>query len=353
MLVRRLLSCSFLYGTFLNAATIKTTYTFTVAERELMLAKVQAPPGPARAEITQLAQIFRAHIVDVGEETFTMAVTGDPGKMAAFQKVLTKFGLVQIARTGRIALKRGENMFSGNAGFNVSEEEAASSSVRHLGATSTPASSPGDPGNDVYSASVDENNGVWNISNILDAAYTPSGHGFEPYTLSIDVQDVPGVLNQVTGVISRRGYNIQSLAVGNAEKEGMSRITMVVPGNSPSIKNLTKQLLKLVYVASVTELDKVPHVARELMLVKVACSAAQRGEVMELSRIFHASVCDVSRSTITLEVVGKEAKMRALQEVLQTYGIMEIARTGRVALERESGVDTRYLSGMAGSRVML
>lgn len=318
-----------------------------------MLVKVQAPPGPARTDITQLAQIFKARVVDVGEETFTMAITGDPGKMAAFQKVLTKFGLLQIARTGRIALKRGENRFSGNSGFNLSEGETASSPARPSNSMSGQVLLPEDPANDVYSASVDGNNGVWNISNILDAAYTPEGRGFEPYTLSIDVQDVPGVLNQVTGVIARRGYNIQSLAVGNAEKEGMSRITMVVPGNSPSIKNLTKQLLKLVYVASVTELDKIPHVARELMLVKVACTAAQRGEIMELSRIFHASVCDVSRSTITLEAVGKEAKMRALQDVLQTYGIIEIARTGRVALERESGVDTRYLSGMAGSRVML
>ena len=191
------------------------------------------------------------------------------------------------------------------------------------------------------------------MSNILDAAYTPEGKKFEAVTLSLDVQDVPGVLNQVTGVISRRGYNVQSLAVGNSEKEGMSRITMVVPGDARSMANLTKQLLKMVYVSSVTELHKVPHVARELMLVKVACPPAARGEIMDIAHIFHGFVCDVSKTTLTLEVVGKEDKMRALQEVLEPYGILEIARTGRVALERESGVDSAYLSHMAGARVML
>jgi acetolactate synthase I/III small subunit len=193
------------------------------------------------------------------------------------------------------------------------------------------------------------------VYNVLDASYSPTSHHhvFEACTLSIDVQDVPGVLNQVTGVVSRRSYNVQSLAVGNSEKEGMSRITMVVPGEADAIEKLKKQLLKLVYVHSVTELHAVPHVARELMLVKVACSPGQRGEILDLARIFHGSVCDVSRSTVTLEVTGKEDKMRALQDVLEPYGILEIARTGRVALERESGVDSRYLSNIAGARVML
>ena len=191
------------------------------------------------------------------------------------------------------------------------------------------------------------------MANILDAAYTPEAHGYEAVTLSVDVQDVPGVLNQVTGVISRRGYNVQSLAVGNSEKEGMSRITMVVPGDAKSMANLTKQLLKLVYVSSVTELHKVPHVARELMLVKVSCVPSQRGELLDLARIFHGTVCDVSRTTVTLEVTGKENKMRGLQEVLEPYGILEIARTGRVALERGSGVNSAYLMNVAGARVML
>lgn len=134
----------------------------------------------------------------------------------------------------------------------------------------------------------------------------------------------------------------------------MSRITMLIPGDSTAINKLTKQLLKLVYVSSVTELHTIPHVARELMLIKVACSPSQRGELLDVAKIFHGIVCDVSRSTVTLEVTGKESKMRALQDVLEPYGILEIARTGRVALERESGVDSRYLNERDfGSRVML
>jgi acetolactate synthase-1/3 small subunit len=296
-----------------------------------------------------LAQIFRARIVDVGESTFILAITGDPGKLTAFQKVLGKFGVVELVRTGRIALKRGESLFDDGNGATFFEGNSGGSDSPSTSATRVEYANSG---LDVYAADAIET-GVWNVSNILDAAYTPEAHGFEPFTLSIDVQDVPGVLNQVTGVIARRGYNVQSLAVGNSEKPGMSRITMVVPGDSASIANLTKQLLKLVYVSSVTELHRIPHVARELMLVKVACQPSQRGEILDLTKIFHASVCDVSRSTMTIEVVGKESKMRALQEVLQPYGILEIARTGRVALARDSGVDSRYLSGMAGSRIML
>ena len=193
----------------------------------------------------------------------------------------------------------------------------------------------------------------WSVYNILDVAYAPEADLYEAATLSVDVADVPGVLNQVTGVISRRGYNVQSLAVGPSEKEGMSRITMVVPGEPSAVEKLTKQLLKLVNVASVTELHKVPHVARELMLIKVACAPNQRGELVDLARIFHGVICDVCKTTVTMELVGKETKMRALREVLEPYGILEIARTGRVALERESGVDSRYLSNMAGQRVMV
>jgi len=173
--------------------------------------------------------------------------------------------------------------------------------------------------------------GVWAVHNILDAAYNPGNMGFEAHTLSIDVQDVPGVLNQVTGVIARRGYNVQSLAVGNSEMEGMSRITLVVPGDASSIPNLKKQLLKLVYVSSVRELATVPHVSRELMLVKVQCSPSQRGELMDVASIFHGSICDVSKTTVTIEMTGKSHKMKAIQEVLEPYGegvVVNIALIG-------------------------
>ena len=279
-------------------------------------------------------------------------------QMVSFQKALSKFGIIQLARTGSIAVKRGEQL------FNETESRWAPGIAGAAPTPRNPPSTPSSGGNKstgenasygVYSADVSADyEEIWSGTNVLDAAYTPTGQKVKSSTLSIDVQDVPGVLNQVTGVISRRGYNIQSLAVGNAETEGMSRICLVVPGDDNSmINNLVKQLLKLVYVSSVTQLSKVPHVARELMMVKIACPPAQRGEVMDIATIFHGNVCDLSKTTLTMEVVGKEDKMRALQEVLEPYGILEIARTGRVALERESGVDTAYLQNVAGNRVML
>lgn len=320
--------------------------------RELVLLKVAAPPGPARTEIPLLAQIFRARIVDVGEASYTMVVTGDPGKMAALQRALSQFGILELVRTGRVALKRGEAVFTGNDWTAASGALSGTLPLAKPQKRERPKSMP-HQGDDVYGGSSDDDEGVWMVQNILDAAYAPETEKFESYILSIDVQDVPGVLNQVTGVISRRGFNVQSLAVGNSETEGMSRITLVVPGDEGSIKNLRKQLLKLVYVADVTELAKVPHVQRELMLVKVKCRADQRGELLDVARVFHGNVCDLSKNTLTMEVVGKEKKMRALQEVLEPYGILEVARTGTLALERESGVDTKYLEGLAGTRVML
>jgi acetolactate synthase-1/3 small subunit len=278
--------------------------------------------------------------------------------MVSFQKALSKFGIIQLARTGSIAVKRGEQLFNETESRWAPGIGGAAPTPRKLSSSSSNTNGSGSDGESnygVYAAadvSVDyEEN--WAGNNVLDAAYNPTGHKVKSATLSIDVQDVPGVLNQVTGVISRRGYNVQSLAVGNAETEGMSRICLVVPGDEKEMSNLVKQLLKLVYVSSVTLLTKVPHVARELMLIKIACPPAQRGEVMDIATIFHGNVCDLSKTTLTMEVVGKEDKMRALQEVLEPYGILEIARTGRVALERESGVDTAYLQNVAGTKVHL
>ncbi|PSC73807.1 acetolactate synthase small subunit chloroplastic-like [Micractinium conductrix] len=304
-------------------------------ERELMLLKVQAPPGPTRTEVTQIADIFRAHAVDVSDRTLTLQVTGDVGKMEAFKKVMTKFGIAELVRTGRISLKRGERMFDTGSW--------------------QPRASPR-PHTAVEQAPLQSNDGdVYGAGNVLDAAYNTeaAAQKAEPYVLSIEVQDVPGVLNQVTGVFARRGYNVQSLAVGHSEREGISRITMVAPGSDSGISNLIKQLNKLVYVEKVEELTYVPHVSRELMLVKVNCSAQQRGELVSLASIFRALVCDVSVNTITLEVTGKEDKMLALKEVLEPYGILEVARTGRVCMQRDSGVDSKYLGRVTGSRVML
>ena len=141
------------------------------------------------------------------------------------------------------------------------------------------------------------------------------------------------------------------MAVGPSEKEGMSRICMVVPGNDEMIGKLFKQLSKLVYVQNMINLTRTPFVNRELMLVKVACTAAQRAELNTLAQIFRATIIDVSPVSVTFEILGKEDKLKALTDLLEPYGVMEIARTGRVAVIRESGVNTKMLERFMATRV--
>jgi acetolactate synthase-1/3 small subunit len=163
------------------------------------------------------------------------------------------------------------------------------------------------------------------------------------HTLSVLVEDESGALSRISGLFARRGFNIESLAVGPAEKNGMSRLTMVVEGDDRTLEQMTKQLDKLVNVLGVIDLSTIPAVERELMLLKVAAPPRQRSEILELVQVFRAKVVDVADEALTLEVVGDPGKLVALEQVMEPYGILEIARTGRVALERASGVNTAWL----------
>lgn len=167
------------------------------------------------------------------------------------------------------------------------------------------------------------------------------------HTLSVLVEDEAGVLTRIAGLFARRGFNIESLAVGPAEKAGISRITMVVPGDDQIIEQLTKQLYKLVNVLKVQDITQIPCVERELMLVKVNAPASGRAEVIELTQVFRARIVDISEETLTIEVVGDPGKLVALVQMLYKFGIREIARTGKIALTRESGVNTEYLKSLA------
>ena len=166
------------------------------------------------------------------------------------------------------------------------------------------------------------------------------------HTLSVLVEDEAGVLTRIAGLFARRGFNIESLAVGPAEKPGISRITMVVPGDDRVVEQLTKQLYKLINVIKNQDLTGVPCVERELMLLKVNANSNSRSEIIEFAQIFRARVVDVAEDSLTLEVVGDPGKMVAIVQVLSRYGIREIARTGKIALPRESGVNTEYLKSL-------
>lgn len=166
------------------------------------------------------------------------------------------------------------------------------------------------------------------------------------HTLSVLVEDEAGVLTRIAGLFARRGFNIESLAVGPAEQVGVSRITMVVPGDDQDIEQLTKQLYKLINVLKVQDITDIPCVERELMLLKVNATTSNRTEVLELAQIFRARVVDVSEDSLTFEVVGDPGKLVAIIQVLQKFGLREIARTGKIALTRESGVNTEFLKSL-------
>ncbi|MEB3168382.1 MAG: acetolactate synthase small subunit [Cyanobium sp.] len=163
------------------------------------------------------------------------------------------------------------------------------------------------------------------------------------HTLSVLVEDESGALSRISGLFARRGFNIESLAVGPAEKNGVSRLTMVVEGDDHTLQQMNKQLDKLVNVLGVIDLTTIPAVERELMLLKVAAPAENRSAIFDLVQVFRAKVVDVADDALTLEVVGDPGKLVALERLLESFGILEIARTGKVALERASGINTELL----------
>lgn len=165
------------------------------------------------------------------------------------------------------------------------------------------------------------------------------------HTISVLVQDRPGVLTQVSSLFARRGFNIHSLAVGTTERDGLSRMTIVVDPGAKTLEQVTKQLHKLVNVLKVVELEETASVERELALIKVKTTPAERFQVLELAEIFRARVIDVARATVTVEVSGPSAKIDALRELLDQHGVVEMVRTGRIALSRgEQGIRDKLRS---------
>lgn len=154
------------------------------------------------------------------------------------------------------------------------------------------------------------------------------------HTLSVLVEDTPGVLARIAGLFSRRGFNIHSLAVGPTEHTAVSRMTITVNVEDASLEQVTKQLNKLINVIKIVELDPGASVQRELLLVKVRADAESRSRVLETAEIFRARVVDVSPDSVTVEATGTADKLAALIRVLEGYGIRELVQSGMVAIGR-------------------
>jgi acetolactate synthase-1/3 small subunit len=154
------------------------------------------------------------------------------------------------------------------------------------------------------------------------------------HTISVLVQDVPGVLARIAGLFSRRGFNIESLAVGPTERANVSRMTIVVTVDELPLEQVTKQLNKLVNVLKIVQLEPEASVVRELLLVKVRTDAEVRSHVLETANLFRAKVVDVAPDAVTIEATGSKDKLDALLRVLEPFGIKEIVKSGAVALGR-------------------
>ena len=157
------------------------------------------------------------------------------------------------------------------------------------------------------------------------------------HVISAVVQNVPGVLAHISGMLASRGYNIDSLAVGETEDPRLSRMTFVVMGGNEVLDQVRKQLDKIVTVVSVQDISSTNFVERDLMLIKIQAEAGgPRSEILELASIFRAQIVDVGPSDVIIEISGRETKIQAFIERMRPYGILELVRTGRIAMVRGS-----------------
>jgi acetolactate synthase-1/3 small subunit len=157
------------------------------------------------------------------------------------------------------------------------------------------------------------------------------------HTFTVYVEDRPGVLNRVSSLFRRRNFNIISLAVGHSETAGVSRMTVVVQTDAGGAQRIQAHLYKLIHVISVEDITNRPAVIRDLALIKVAADRESRPEIMQLAEVFGARVVDVAPASVVLEMAGSEAKIDGLLDVLRPYGVLEMVRTGRVAMSRGEG----------------
>ncbi len=167
-----------------------------------------------------------------------------------------------------------------------------------------------------------------------------SSHPASNHTVVAIVEDKPGVLMRVASLFRRRGFNIESLTVGHSEAEGLSRLTLVVDGESAPVEQVEKQLYKLIDVVKVSDLSHEDMIARELAMIKVRCNNVNRHELLDIANVFRADVVDIATNSIILQVTGDEGKIDGLVKMCEPYGIKELTRTGRIAMVRGAKTTT-------------
>lgn len=156
------------------------------------------------------------------------------------------------------------------------------------------------------------------------------------HVLSVLVENRPGVLSRVTGLISRRGFNIESLSVGPTEDPTLSRVTAIVLADDVAYEQITKQLHKLVSVYKITDLTDEDAIERELALFKVSAPPDRRHEIIEIANVFRANIVDVGKNSLTIEATGDESKLEAMEDLFRAYGLKQLVRTGKIAMSRNS-----------------
>jgi acetolactate synthase I/III small subunit len=165
------------------------------------------------------------------------------------------------------------------------------------------------------------------------------------HTLVMLVEDKPGVLNRVASLFRRRAFNIESLTVGHTEHPGVSRMTIVIDGNQTNVERVTANLYKLVNVIQVADLVGIPSVSRDLALIKVSVTATNRSEVMQLVEVYRSRIVDVANDSLIVEITGDESKINSFVDVLRPFGILEMVRTGVVAMARGVSAALPALNG--------
>ncbi len=154
------------------------------------------------------------------------------------------------------------------------------------------------------------------------------------HTISILVENHPGVLSRVSGLFSRRGFNIDSLAVGITDDPTVSRITIVVNGNEYTVEQVEKQLNKLIDVIKLKTLESASAISRELILVKISANASERADIMSITKLMGAKICDITRNTMMIEFSDTTENIETMLELVRPYGIIEVVRTGTIAAQK-------------------